>query len=337
MSRKSALVLLLVIVLVSLQYSRFQQNRVEASDGYPVHNVNSGLNYTTIQEAISANETLEGNVIRVDAGIYNESVLIFKSISLEGEGGDTTIINGYGKLWVFSINANNVTLSGFTVEEGGRNLNIASNGGILIESNSCSVHDNTIKYSDNYGYGIRVPFSGEGFFTGNLIENNTIINCYTGIWLTGENCILRNNTAGNCTFGAYVQGSNNILRENNFADNRFDFGATNMQDIDETNLVSGKPIIYWIDQHDRVTSVNAGYVSLLNCVNITIAGIIAGRVTEGISLINTTNSRALLLPCYSSVARTKVLASAASSHEVHESKNLPPRNTSERTVRTQKK
>jgi parallel beta-helix repeat protein len=266
---------------------------VDASDGYPVHNLNTGLNYTTIQEAISANETLDGNVIHVDAGIYNESVSISRSISLEGDGGNTTIINGYGKLYAVSMTANNATFSGFMVEEGGRGLNIASNGGVFIPSNNCRVYDNIIEYSDNYGAGITVN-SGQfpsSFASGNVVENNTITNCCTGIWLIGDNCELINNTVESCTYlGAYVQGSNNILKQNNFTDNRFDFGAKDIQDIDETNLVSGKPIIYWIEQHDGETPVNAGYVSLLNCVNITIAGMMSGKVSDGISLVNTTNS-----------------------------------------------
>ena len=288
LSRKP--VLIIVFLLLFLQfftYSRFQQNRVKASDSYPVHNLNTGLNYTTIQEAINANETLDGQIIHVDSGTYDERITISKSISLIGEGGNTTIINGTGKLWAVSINANNVTFSGFMVEEGGRGLNIIINGGIFIISNNCRVYDNTIRYSDNYGAGIQLP--GD-FVSGNIVENNTITNCTYGILSGGNNCELTNNIVKNCYSGAAVQGNNNVLRNNSFADNRFDFGANGIQDIDETNLVSGKPIIYWIDQHDRETPVNAGYVSLLNCVNITIAGMIASNVSEGISLVNTTNS-----------------------------------------------
>jgi parallel beta-helix repeat protein len=283
------LILVLLMFLSSLFCPRFLWSPVRASDGYPVHNLNTGLNYTTIQEAINANETLDGHMIHVDAGIY-DSITISKSISLMGEGGNSTIINGSGKLWGVSINANNVTFSGFMVEQGGRGLNIASNGGISIVSNNCRVYDNIIEYSDNYGDGICLD-SGYYGASGNVVENNTITNCYAGIWLLANSCKLTNNTVTNCTLlGAFVQGSNNVLRSNIFSDSRFDFGATSIQDIDETNLVNGKPIIYWINQNDRETPENAGYVSCLNCVNITIAGMRAGKVTEGISLVNTTNS-----------------------------------------------
>jgi len=282
---------LFAIMFLSLVFPLFAGKatslEIEASAVYPVHNLNTGLNYTTIQEAIDANETLDGDMIHVDAGIYNESVLISKSISLAGNGGNTTIIDGYGALHAVSIKANNVTFSGFTVEEGGRGLNIIINGGIFIISNNCRVYDNTIRYSDNYGAGIQLP--GD-FVSGNIVENNTVTNCTYGILSGGNNCELTNNIVKNCYSGAAVQGNNNVLRNNSFADNRFDFRATGIQDIDETNLVSGKPIIYWIDQQDRTTPPNTGYVSLVNCVNITVAGMISGRVSNGISLVNTNNS-----------------------------------------------
>jgi parallel beta-helix repeat protein len=135
--------------------------------------------------------------------------------------------------------------------------------------------------------------AGDPYYStsGNVVENNTVTGCYDGIELSAENCELTNNTVTNCTYlGAFVQGSNNILRGSNFSNNRFDFGATSVQDIDETNLVSGKPIIYWVSQHDRETPTDAGYVSCLNCVNITVPRIKAGKVRWGITLVNTNNS-----------------------------------------------
>ena len=61
-----------------------------------VHNIDSGENFDTIQEAIDDSDTLNGHTIQVDAGIYYEHVFVDKSISLIGEDRNTTVIDGYG-------------------------------------------------------------------------------------------------------------------------------------------------------------------------------------------------------------------------------------------------
>jgi len=51
----------------------------------PVHNLNTGVAYKTIQEAIDANETLVGHKLWIDSGVYYEHVNIHKSLTLIGE------------------------------------------------------------------------------------------------------------------------------------------------------------------------------------------------------------------------------------------------------------
>ena len=62
---------------------------VASSPAEQVHNLDTGLDYETIQEAINANETIDGRTISVDAGTYYENIVINKSISLIGETGLT--------------------------------------------------------------------------------------------------------------------------------------------------------------------------------------------------------------------------------------------------------
>ena len=56
----------------------------------PVHNITQGINYATIQEAVSA--ATSGDTITVDAGTYNESMLIDKSLNIQGAGSDVTFV-----------------------------------------------------------------------------------------------------------------------------------------------------------------------------------------------------------------------------------------------------
>ena len=61
---------------------RFHFCTVSNSLAGPVHNVNTGLNYCTIQSAIDDPLTLNGHVISVDAGTYAENVVVSKSLTI---------------------------------------------------------------------------------------------------------------------------------------------------------------------------------------------------------------------------------------------------------------
>ena len=91
MNKKLVFILSLFILLSCLMGIRFNLVEVKAPNGYPVHNLDTGLNYTTIQEAIDAPETQNGHTVFVEEGTYYENVVINKSLSLIGENRETTI------------------------------------------------------------------------------------------------------------------------------------------------------------------------------------------------------------------------------------------------------
>ena len=74
--------------------------------------------YPTIQQAINA--AIPADTVYVRAGTYYEHVTIGKSLTLQGEDRETTIIDGgaTGKV-VTAVSTSNVTVSGFTVRNGG--------------------------------------------------------------------------------------------------------------------------------------------------------------------------------------------------------------------------
>ena len=138
---------------------------VRASDPYCVHNLATGLNYTGIQSAINAPETLDGNTIQVDAGIYYEHVAVNKSICLMGEGRGATIIdaNRTGKGIV--VRSSNARISGFTVQNSG--YPPYGDTGLSLENvKNCTVTDNEVK---DCRRGIWLRNSG-----GNILERNTM-------------------------------------------------------------------------------------------------------------------------------------------------------------------
>ncbi|UCH31591.1 MAG: right-handed parallel beta-helix repeat-containing protein [Candidatus Bathyarchaeota archaeon] len=87
---------------------------------HPVHNLNTGMGYASIREAINANQTSAGHTIYVKPGIYFETIELNKvNLALIGENYQTTIIDGQsnGKD-VVTLKANGTTIEGFTVRNG---------------------------------------------------------------------------------------------------------------------------------------------------------------------------------------------------------------------------
>ena len=123
----------------------------------PVHNLNTALDYPTIQEAIDARETSGGHTIAVDAGTYPENVLVYKSLTLIGEDRDTTIIDGGGD--ALKIVANNTFVTNFTLQNSNVGIYVSICGNATIQNN---------KVTDN-SYGI---FMGSSYFC--VLRNNNI-------------------------------------------------------------------------------------------------------------------------------------------------------------------
>jgi len=179
---------------------KLNQIEVKAPNDYPVHNLDTSLNYTTIQEAIDAPETLNGHTISVDSGIYFEHVYINKSISLVGENRSTTIIDGNDTGTVIAVYADFAMVRGFSIQHSGFFVGLPS--GIEVGSSNCTIIDNIIVLNKG---GISLLFGGN-----HTISNNTISSSYYGINIIySENNRIFHNYFLNNTQHVYITGSIN--------------------------------------------------------------------------------------------------------------------------------
>jgi parallel beta-helix repeat protein len=181
----------------------------------PVHNMNTGLGYATIQEAINANETLDKHTIFVEAGTYSETVTVNKTVALIGEGRETTTVD-----WGIMIEANDVTVSEFTV----RNNHFVDNAhGIWLEGSNCLVSNNIMR--DCLFEGMFLDGRNGGLH-GNTVVNNSFLNnrdCGILLWSCNDSLIESNVANGNY-FGIYAFASCRNSIENNQASNNTDLG-----------------------------------------------------------------------------------------------------------------
>lgn len=174
----------------------------------PVHNITSGINYCSIQAAVTA--AAPNDVIEADAGIYNEAVItINKPLTLKGanagiSAGSTpgiriaeSVVNGEFR----TSNVNGIlTINGFTINAianngSGLNCNLGGSGTINVLNNIIdgkaltgtrgiytgvnviwNVEGNTIRNCKNYGILLDAtgpaPTPGQGTFKGNVIAKN---------------------------------------------------------------------------------------------------------------------------------------------------------------------
>jgi parallel beta-helix repeat protein len=213
-----------------------------------VHNLNTGLDYCTIQGAIDADETLDGHTIQVDAGTQYEHVVIDKSVTLVGENRYDTLIDGESNGTVIRVTANNVNINGFTIQNSGTDY---PNCGILVDEwvTGNNISCNIITH--NY-FGIHLDNSNSSNIAGNNITNNyegisllssdfndisendvTGNNYGISVWASSNNSIFGNNIAANSYQGIYFEGASyNSISGNNITNNnsgiRLDYSDYNL-------------------------------------------------------------------------------------------------------------
>jgi parallel beta-helix repeat protein len=162
----------------------------------------------------------------------------------------------------------NITIEGCSLTGNLQGISLFSTNNALITNNS--IADNA--------YGIHaIGLSSNNTIVGNNLKDNS-----NGIYLDGGSSLttMRNNsiTGGYMNFGIYPEVPK-LFRTQDL-----------LNDIDSSNTVDGKPIIYWSDQHDRQVPINAGYVVLLNSTNVLIEGLNLRNNVQSVLVLASNNT-----------------------------------------------
>ena len=172
--------------------------------------------------------------------------------------------------------------------------NGAGSGVFLQERNSVTIKNLKI---NNFQYGIKftwLTFGNQPIRRNNKIIGNTISNNKYGIafYDYSEGNLISDNYIAYNSHGIQLQQSNNVLRNNKFVGNNFSISdySAKINDIDESNTVNGKPVYYWVDQHGKLVSSDAGWVVLKNCSRITVENLHLQSNAQAIFLYNTNST-----------------------------------------------
>jgi parallel beta-helix repeat protein len=298
MNRKVISVVTAFLLLTCFLCAKSCSVEIRTIGGLRVHNLDTGFNYTTIQEAIDDSNTTDGNTIFAEAGTYYEHVVVNKELTLRGESQDTTVIDGNGTGTVVELGAN-ATLENFNIRHGEYGVRIYDYSINPVYTGN-TVKNNRI--DDNLYGALLLRGCANNTVINNIIFNNTLFGIH--IWSSGNNAIANNTVMSNGHgIDFYANSNDNVLRNNNMTGNDYNFGlilrgdtenSLNnpyrpgiVNDVDASNTVDGKPIYYWIDRTNEEVPSDAGYVWLNNCTNITINGCSLSKNLQGILLAYT--------------------------------------------------
>jgi parallel beta-helix repeat protein len=189
---------------------------------YRVHNLDTDLNYTFIQQAIDAPETLDGHTIFVEKGTYHENLVVNKTVSLIGENRNDTVIDGDQIGKAVTVNANNTKISGFTIQMAGFTPWGSDSGIYLSGSNNYVTNDIIMNNKD---WGIWIDSSSSN----NTITYNDITNNWCGCMLkdTSGNTLAKNDITNHGQDGICLwNSSQNAISDNNVSNNVYGLALT---------------------------------------------------------------------------------------------------------------
>ncbi|MDH5481671.1 MAG: right-handed parallel beta-helix repeat-containing protein [Candidatus Bathyarchaeota archaeon] len=253
----------------------FEADRYPLMNPYgSIRNLDTNLTYLTIQSAIDSSETINGHTLRVGSGVYHENVNVYKSLTLMGENQATTIIDSDEIGTVLSVNADNVSVVGFAIQNSGSLFpTYGDDCGVFINhSTGCKLSD---CFVTNNRIGIYLFFSQNNIVERNIVSSNRENGML--LWYSGNN-VLRHNEISNNSYNLGVFGGS-------FSD----FNNT----IDVGNTVDGKPVQYLIGVENEIfeNRTNIGVLYLINCINVTVRNLNLTRNGHGVFCFNVTNSK----------------------------------------------
>jgi parallel beta-helix repeat protein len=186
-------------------------------DNYVGLNIKNG--YLTVQDAIDNSSRNES--IFIYEGIYNEVIVINKSLTIIAENNNTIIssdFNNSDEKAIITISADNCSIEGLTINNSKKENKI---NGILIKSSNNRIINNTIK---NFEKGIYIESDYNKDYKNNIIKNNSLIKNNYGIHVvySNYNNISYNYIITSMEYGIYILSSdrnkffNNTFLKNNY-------------------------------------------------------------------------------------------------------------------------
>ncbi len=248
-SRMSVLALIAVLTLTVI---------LSAAVNAQLANSNTLLvpdDYPTISEAIK--NSSPGDVIVVKSGEYTENPIVDKPLSLVSQEPNGAVVVGEGGVTrggrpVFTLAADNVTLSGFTIYSINYSDSKDYASGVKVAGDNCTISDNTIV--GTY-YGVFCSVQSKTTIT----QNSLTATLKDAIRICGgsQNIISNNIITGNAQSGVAIDGYSDIIVHNDIYDNNRGIGlGASYSVVFGNNLSSNQESGMYIASSDSIIVAN---------------------------------------------------------------------------------
>jgi parallel beta-helix repeat protein len=214
-----------------------------------VHNRDTGEDFCSIQDAIDAESTANGDLIEVDSiypELYIENVYLYKSLTIQSTSGDTAdtwVEAADPTLDVFFVEGCSVTIRGFTIE--GAYAYYGACGVFLYYATASTITGNDLLWST---CGVGLMGSTENTISNNYIANSLGYTDYAGIALydrsdqnTIDNNVFYYNKKG-IEFYPLNGNSYNNITNNCFIYNLYGILIWGIDGASDYNNISGNSI-----------------------------------------------------------------------------------------------
>jgi parallel beta-helix repeat protein len=201
------------------------------------------------------------------------------------------------------------------------NANMYDGFGLELVRNHTLINN---RVNSNNKSGISLTSSSRNIFKDNIASLNNGMGFY--LVSSTSNTLAGNKANANNEVGIHLEKSGNSTLANNMMEGNYrNFGVAGdslphfYHDIDASNRVDGKPIYYWINLSDREIPKDAGFVGIINCINITTraltltkntVGILvaysAGSWIDNVTVSNTDDGISLFASSYSLIANNTI-------------------------------
>jgi parallel beta-helix repeat protein len=227
---RTCLAVALMLVLMGVLVPQFGVQSVRANP----KNMVVPEDYPTISEAVS--KASLGDTVFVKSGTYHENVWVDKSLLILGEDSEKTVVIGAGGANggnVFTLAANNITITGFTIKSANYSSPSQHANGINIQGDNCTITGNNIM---NTFWGILCAIQSST----RIVQNNITENLKEGIRFYGGslNTISGNYIAGNKASGIAMEGYSNIISWNTITNNTRGIGLGASYSVVFANTIS---------------------------------------------------------------------------------------------------
>lgn len=277
-------------------------NRNFISNNTCYNNYNTGIYLISSSNNTIVNNTCSANSYGINVGSFNNNLFnnICNSntygICLDSTGNNCTISDNICQWnWEDGIyaapgsNSNNITANTCS-----NNIN----GGVCLDHSNRNVLSNNSCSRD--AHGISIGYSNNN----TILRNNCSANGWSGIDLyNSSDDTLENNSCNDDYFGMCIVSSTGIkLRYNVMINDGIQIlgenvAAWNSHDIDGSNTVGGKPVMYCVNLNGTTVSTGAGQLILANCTNLIVANQTISRASIGIQMGFSSNNNVTSNDC----------------------------------------